>query len=158
MPANYNDSKMESRTKNTIKTEKLLGYIAYSVSALLVLALLVYNAGFITYCRHKREYVGKDPSEKLKIYRIKHQGTPFLLFNKIYVDKDLEEISDYIICHEACHYKHGDHIWALVRYLVLLLNWYNPVIWAAFILSGQDCELACDEEVLRTCSSGSAKE
>ena len=158
LPANNNVSKIESRTKNTIKTETLLGYIACSVSAFLVLALLIYNAGFITYCRHKREYVGKDPSGKLKIYRIKHRGTPFLLFNKIYVDRDLEEISEYVICHEACHYKHGDHIWVLVRYLVLLLNWYNPVIWAAFILSGQDCELACDEEVLKTCGSGSAKE
>ena len=158
LPANNNVSKIESRTKNTIKTETLLGYIACSVSAFLVLALLVYNAGFITYCRHKREYAGKDPSGKLKIYRIKHRGTPFLLFNKIYVDKDIENLSEYVICHEACHYKHGDHIWVLVRYLVLLLNWYNPVIWAAFILSGQDCELACDEEVLRTCSSGSAKE
>ncbi len=51
-------------------------------------------------------------------------------------------------CHEACHYKHGDFLWVIVRHLVLALNWYNPVIWAAFILSGRDCELACDEEVI----------
>ena len=57
-------------------------------------------------------------------------------------------ISEYAICHEACHYKHGDFVWVIVRHLVLALNWYNPVIWAAFILSGRDCELACDEEVI----------
>ena len=73
---------------------------------------------------------------------------PFLLFNKIYVDTDPSKISEYAICHEACHYKHGDFLWVIVRHLVLALNWYNPVIWAAFILSGRDCELACDEEVV----------
>ena len=78
------------------------------------------------------------------------------MFNKIYVDKDSGKISDYTICHEASHYKHGDHIWVMVRYIVLILNWYNPVIWAAFILSGRDCELACDEEVLRTRGIGAS--
>ena len=80
------------------------------------------------------------------------------MFNKIYIDDCTEKISEYIICHEACHYKHGDHLWVLIRYLVLFLNWYNPVIWAAFILSGQDCEYACDEEVLKTYGVDSSKD
>ena len=154
----YTGAKTENQSKKTLKTETLLSYITYSVSAVLILALLVYNAGFITYCRRKRKYVGKDPSGKLKIYRIKHRGTPFLLFNKIYVDKDVETISEYVICHESCHYKHRDYLWVLVRYVVLLINWYNPVIWVAFILSGQDCELACDEEVLNACGTESTKD
>ena len=127
-----------------------------SVTALLLIALAAYNLGFITYCRRRREYVGRDPVSGLKIYRIRHNGAPFLLFNKIYVDKDSGKISEYTICHEASHFKHGDHIWVLVRYIVLILNWYNPFIWAAFILSGRDCELACDEEVLRTRGIGSS--
>ena len=127
-----------------------------SVTAFLLIALVAYNLGFITYCRRRREYVGRDPVSGLKIYRIRHNGAPFLLFNKIYVDKDSGKINEYTICHEACHYKHGDHIWVLVRYIVLILNWYNPIIWAAFILSGRDCELACDEEVLRTRGIGSS--
>ena len=121
-----------------------------SVTGLLLAALAAYNFGFISYCRRKRDYIGRDPVSGLKIYSIRHKGAPFLLFNKIYVDKDEGKASEYAICHEASHYKHGDHIWVLIRYLVLILNWYNPVIWAAFILSGRDCELACDEEVLHT--------
>ena len=136
-------------TKKHLKTDVLLSYISYFVSVVLIIALLVYNAGFISFCRRKREYVCRDPESGIKIYNLKHKGTPFLLFNKIYIDKDSKHNSEYIIRHEACHYKHGDHIWVLVRYLVLFLNWYNPVIWAAFILSGRDCELACDEEVLQ---------
>lgn len=126
------------------------------VTASLLIALAAYNTGFIAYCRRRREYVGRDPASGLKIYRIRHNGAPFLLFNKIYLDRDSGKISDYTICHEASHHKHGDHIWVLVRYIVLILNWYNPVIWAAFILSGRDCELACDEEVLRTRGIGSS--
>ncbi len=126
------------------------------VTASLLIALAAYNTGFIAYCRRRREYVGRDPASGLKIYRIRHNGAPFLLFNKIYLDRDSGKISDYTICHEASHHKHGDHIWVLVRYIVLILNWYNPVIWAAFILSGRDCELACDEEVLRTHGIGSS--
>ena len=126
------------------------------VTASLLIALAAYNTGFIAYCRRRREYVGRDPASGLKIYRIRHNGAPFLLFNKIYLDRDSGKISDYTICHEASHYKHGDHIWVLVRYIVLILNWYNPVIWAAFILSGRDCELACDEEVLRTRGIGAS--
>ncbi len=121
-------------------------YICVAASAVAVLT--VYNAGFIIFCRRKRTYLGTDPKSGLKVYAISHRGVPFLLFNGIYVDPDPSRISEYAICHEACHFKHGDFVWVIVRHLVLALNWYNPVIWAAFILSGRDCELACDEEVI----------
>ena len=131
---------------------------SYCVSAVLIVALIAYNIGFVIFCKRKGKYVGRDPSNGLRIYSINHKETPFLLFNKIYIDDCTEKISEYIICHEACHYKHGDHLWVLIRYLVLFLNWYNPVIWAAFILSGQDCEYACDEEVLKTYGVDSSKD
>ena len=121
-------------------------YICVAASAVAVLS--VYNAGFVIFCRRKRTYLGTDPKSGLKVYAISHRGVPFLLFNGIYVDPEPSRISEYAICHEACHYKHGDFVWVIVRHLVLALNWYNPVIWAAFILSGRDCELACDEEVI----------
>ena len=138
-----------AKQSETKKIESVLMKSSYLVSAVLIAALIAYNIGFISYCRHNRKYIGRDPSSGLKIYSIGHKETPFLLFNKIYVDNDLQKVSEYVICHEACHYKHSDYLWVLIRYLVLFLNWYNPVIWAAFILSGFDCELACDEEVMK---------
>lgn len=128
------------------------------VSAGLIVLLTTYNIGFIVYCRQKRKFICNDPSGKLKIYGISQKETPFLLLKDIYVDGEDEGMNRYIICHEACHHKHGDQWRIILRYLVLALNWYNPVIWAAFILSGQDCELACDEEVLRTLGEGSTEE
>ena len=138
-----------AKQSETKKIESVLMKSSYLVSAVLIAALIAYNIGFISYCRRNRKYIGRDPSSGLKIYSIGHKETPFLLFNKIYVDNDLQKVSEYVICHEACHYKHSDYLWVLIRYLVLFLNWYNPVIWAAFILSGFDCELACDEEVMK---------
>ena len=151
--ANANAVIHELKAKKTVKTDAVLKYISYSVSAALIVFLIAYNAGFVVYCRRRREYAGRDPESGLKIYHIRNNRAPFLLFNKIYVDSDLNE---YIIRHEASHYKHGDYIWVIVRYIVLFLNWYNPVIWLAFVLSGRDCELACDEEVLRSCGKDSS--
>ena len=36
-----------------------------------------------------------------------------------------------------------------MRLAALALHWYNPLVWAAAILSKRDAELACDEAVLR---------
>lgn len=60
-----------------------------------------------------------------------------------------EENTHYALAHEFCHYKHGDHIWAIVRCLCLALWWWNPLVWAAAILSREDSELACDEAVIK---------
>ena len=146
------------KTNKTRRIESVLVKSSYCVSAVLIVALIVYNIGFILHCKRQRNYIFRDPLSGLKIYSIQQKGTPFLLFNKIYIDNDSEYINEYVICHEACHYKHGDYLWVLIRYLVLFLNWYNPIIWIAFIISGRDCEYACDEEVLKAYGVDSSKD
>ena len=143
--------------RKPVNTGAVLNGIYISVTAAAVVILTAYNAGFVIFCRRNRRFAGTDPKSGLKVYAISHRGVPFLLFNKIYVDSDPSGTSEYAICHEACHYKHGDFVWVIVRHLVLALNWYNPVIWAAFILSGRDCELACDEEVVSVYGDGYAE-
>ena len=54
----------------------------------------------------------------------------------------------HILTHESYHYRHKDHIWAILRCVCLVLHWYNPLVWAAFSLSRRDCELACDEAAI----------
>ena len=53
------------------------------------------------------------------------------------------------LAHEYTHFRHRDHIWSALRCLVLVLHWYNPLVWAAAYLSRQDAELACDEGAIR---------
>ena len=157
MPVNY--ARVSNvKTNESKKLETVLKNCSYCVSAILIVVLIAYNIGFTILCKRKGKYIGRDPSSGLRIYSIDHKETPFLMFNKIYIGDSTENISEYIICHEACHYKHGDYLWVLIRYLVLFLNWYNPIIGIAFILSGRDCEYACDEEVLKIYGVDSSKE
>lgn len=53
-----------------------------------------------------------------------------------------------VLTHEVCHYKGGDHLWALVRLLCCAVHWFNPLVWAAAYMSRTDGELACDERVI----------
>ena len=36
-----------------------------------------------------------------------------------------------------------------MAFLLLAVNWFNPVLWAAYVLLGRDMERACDEMVLK---------
>ena len=54
----------------------------------------------------------------------------------------------YILRHERTHLRRGDHVVAALRCLCLALWWWNPLVWAAAVLSRQDGELACDEAIL----------
>ncbi len=53
-----------------------------------------------------------------------------------------------VLLHEKTHIKHGDHIWSVFRLLALGAYWWNPIVWAAALLSKRDSELACDETVI----------
>ena len=136
--------------KREIDWPSTLRNFSILISMFILICLTIYNAGFILYVRKKRVFFENDPISNLSVYIFNHAGSPFLLGNKIYI-KDTEydkESYRYVICHEYCHYKQGDPIWLIVRYMVLVINWYNPLVWFAFFLSEQDCELACDEAVI----------
>lgn len=54
----------------------------------------------------------------------------------------------YIIAHESAHIKRGDHILKIIAYLILSVNWFNPINPILFRLFSDDMELICDEEAL----------
>ena len=54
-----------------------------------------------------------------------------------------------VLEHEICHYKGGDHWWALVRLCCCALHWFNPLVWLGAKCSRIDGELHCDERVIR---------
>lgn len=55
----------------------------------------------------------------------------------------------YIVAHERHHIRRGDHIFKALGFLALVIHWFNPLVWAAFILAGRDMEMSCDEAVIR---------
>ena len=66
-----------------------------------------------------------------------------------------DEISlRHVLAHEETHYRHGDHIWSLLRCLALALHWWNPLVWLAAVLSRRDGELCCDAATLAQLGDG----
>ena len=55
----------------------------------------------------------------------------------------------FILAHEQHHIRRFDHIIKLLAYLALCIHWFNPLVWAAFILAGKDMEMSCDEAVIQ---------
>ena len=55
----------------------------------------------------------------------------------------------HVLAHETTHARHGDPIWSLLRCVCLAVYWFDPLVWAAAIVSRRDCELACDEGALK---------
>jgi len=133
---------------NEINWEATFKITSLIVSGCIFTMLLLYNIGFIAYVARRRSLIRIDRKSGLKVYKIDIAATPFLLGRSIYIRDEDETFSRYILCHEVCHYRQGDRLWIILRYVVLVLNWYNPLIWASFVLSGIDCELACDERAL----------
>lgn len=87
------------------------------------------------------------------IFLADHIPTPFVLGvlrPRIYIPSSLpEKEHDCVILHEQIHIRRLDHIVKIVAFAVLTMHWFNPLVWAAFILCMKDMEMSCDERVLR---------
>ena len=91
----------------------------------------------------------------IKIYTLEGLVSPCLygmpFREAVYLTPDIVGDKDrlrHVLTHELCHKKHGDSFWSILRSVLLIVYWMNPLVWAAAVLSKRDCELACDEEAL----------
>ncbi|MGL5253409.1 MAG: M56 family metallopeptidase [Brevinema sp.] len=116
-----------------------------------IIAMAVYS--IIAFVKLKRSLITATPLKE-NIYLADHISTPFVLGiikPKIYLPSSLlEEEQSYIIRHELCHIKRLDHITRILGFIALSVHWFNPLVWVAFVLSGKDMELSCDEAVMKS--------
>lgn len=110
----------------------------------------------IQYVRLRLKLIGAM-AYRGNVYRADYIDTPFvmgILSPKIYLPSDVPENErKYIIAHERHHISRFDHIIKLLAYFALCIHWFNPLVWAAFILAGKDMEMSCDEAVIRKMGS-----
>ncbi len=89
----------------------------------------------------------------IPVYETEEVASPCLvgfLRPRIYLRPDLSpEMRVHVLTHEYTHYRHGDHVWTMIRILCLCVYWFHPLVWMAAYLSRQDGELACDEGAIR---------
>lgn len=112
------------------------------------------NISFYLKLRRTREkFSGCDCA--LPVYITEAVASPCLygaVRPSIYITPKSAEDSErlrFVLAHEYCHYRQIDHIWPLLRGLCLAAYWWNPLVWAAGVLSRLDSEMACDEAVIR---------
>lgn len=50
----------------------------------------------------------------------------------IYLTPAAAEPKEYalVVLHEYTHFRHGDHVWNLLRTAALIVYWWNPLVWA----------------------------
>ena len=62
-----------------------------------------------------------------------------------------------ILAHEQAHRLRYDHVTKVFVFGVLVIHWFNPLAWAAFLLYCRDVEMACDEKVMEWLGEESRK-
>ena len=132
---------------------------------LIISGLLLLWFGISNLCltkKLKRSRVLYGTKGTLKIYTTLEVKNPCLygfLRPAIYLPEGLfsgdsglkvsEEEIEQMITHEYVHYLHKDHIWAMIRVLLVSVYWFDPFLWIAVSCFKKDAELFCDETVIR---------
>lgn len=93
----------------------------------------------------------------IKVYKLDGIYSPMLigvlnpkiiLSNKHYENEELH----FIFKHELIHYKRKDNLWKVLIALVNIIYWFNPVIYIFRKSFNEQCELSCDELVVKKSS------
>lgn len=128
-------------------------------AGVVLLAVLAANLRFAQKLRRGRRPL-PTAGCPLPVYEADGLSSPCLcgvLRPAIYLTPEAAEdgrVRTHVLSHELTHFRHRDHIWSLLRCLALALHWYNPLVWAAVVLSKRDGELSCDEGTIRQLGEG----
>lgn len=96
--------------------------------------------------------VGED--DKIKLFRNQFASTPMLIGirNPYIIIPDSEynekQIKN-ILLHEVAHYKRFDIVIKWMTMIIASIHWFNPLIYVIKKEINHDCELACDEFVIK---------
>ena len=141
--------------KNLEHLKRITTTIWYLGMILSAIWFIYVNINFQRTIRKERRLL-RNVDCKLPVYVSTTIDTPMLLMVRgrfgIYVTpacEDNEVIMDHALTHELCHYKHFDYLWSFIRCILLIIYWFNPLVWLAANLSKRDCELSCDVSALK---------
>ncbi len=143
--------------------ERVLNTIWFIGTGTVGAILLLSNLSFGRKLKKTRKRFPADVC-KLPVYEVEALPSPCLFgfFRPaIYITPDVaadEAMLRHVLVHELTHYRHRDHIWAVLRSLCLAVHWYNPLVWLAAALSRRDSELACDEGTIKQIGEASRME
>ena len=125
-----------------------------SIFTILWLAGVILFTGYAVYSYVRvRRQVAEAMWLRENLWICDEVKSPFILGlhkPKIYLSSSMDEAQyPYVIAHEQAHLKRGDQWWKPLGFLILAIHWFNPFVWAAYILFCNDLELACDESAVK---------
>lgn len=82
---------------------------------------------------------------------------PRILLPSACSGEERKEERELILAHEQAHRLRYDHVTKVFVFGVLVIHWFNPLAWAAFLLYCRDVEMACDEKVMEWLGEESRK-
>lgn len=142
----HNQVKAQDQTTSYISIVSRIWVVGIALLALYL---------FISWYRLKSSVRTAIPCmyKDIKYYQCDNISSPFLfgfVNPKIYVPSDLSASSlEYVLKHELAHKRRRDYMIKPIGYLLLTVYWFNPFVWAAYLLLCRDIELACDERVIK---------
>ena len=81
-----------------------------------------------------------------------------LIHPVIYLSSGLDpESRKVVLCHERVHLNRRDYLWKPAALVICCIHWFNPLVWLAFYLMNMDCEMSCDEKVVKLLGEESKK-
>ena len=146
-------SASDMQSDNYMKIVNYMRVIWLTGMVLMFLVVVVSNLIFTDRLMSSRKLARK--SGRINIYKTETVDSACLygvVRPAVYVNDNAED-DELIIRHELTHYRHRDNWWALVRMLCVCIYWFNPLVWLAAHFHKEDCELFCDEAVIRNCSA-----
>lgn len=159
-PVLSGDGETITRYAGKMSVREILSLIWLTGSIAFLLWFMVTNMIFSRQMQKTRQVYGAEGTDTdhfpLPVYVTEQIASPCLfglIHPAVYLTPKAaarEGVTCHVLAHELCHYRHGDHIWSVLRGLCLAVWWWNPLVWTAAILSRTDSELACDEAVIKT--------
>mgnify|MGYP001128980613 CR=1 FL=1 len=150
-------------TYRTVTLSEALTYVWYAGMAGVGAWFLFTNLRFARALRKARTPYRVEGC-RYPVYLVSALPSPCLfgvLRPAVYLNEKALQSPDalrFVLAHEQTHARHLDPLWSLLRGVCLTVYWFDPLVWLAAVLSREDCELACDERVLRGMDAGQVKD
>lgn len=153
-----NAAQSTAPVQNTVASPELslatILFVLWLIGAVITGGIILYqNIRFYSGVKRLAKPCGE--AEKIPVYLVNGLPSPCLagvLRPRIYVNEQAvvsDDVLQMTLRHELTHYRRLDHIWSVVRGLMLALYWFHPLVWYCSELFRGDCETACDAAATR---------
>ncbi len=81
---------------------------------------------------------------------------PVILLPKNYEKIDPDDLG-FVLAHEYVHIRRFDAVFKILLTAAVCVHWFNPLVWAMYVIANKDIEISCDEAVIKTLSETGKK-